>query len=155
MTPAIAGMSATEGMQTYNSDASNKQRNSMTAYNIRNASNIRNESNNRKANTVGTPAKVVMLAKLMKQQNAGRLTTGTLLTSEMTAAAGTIYLGTSWMSPAAGPQESDIRKVSNSREDSNIQQQLEHITLATAAKTIGGHRRQQQKEDPQQQRCQK
>jgi hypothetical protein len=149
-------MSATEGMQTYSSDASNKQRNSMTAYNIRNASNIRNESNSRTANTVGTPAKAGMLAKLMKQQNAGRLTTaGTLLTSEMTAAAGTIYLGTSWMSTAAGPQESDSRKVSNCREDSNIQQQLEHITLATAAKTIGGHRRQQQKKDPQLQRCQK
>jgi hypothetical protein len=119
----------------------------MTAYNIRNESKIRNESNNRTANTEGTPAKAGMLAKLMKQQNAGRLiTAGTLLTLDMTAAAGTIYLGTSWMSTAAGPQESDSRKVSNSREDSNIQQQLEHFTLATAAKTIGGHRRQQQKE---------
>jgi hypothetical protein len=59
------------------------------------------------------------------------------------------------MSTAAGPQESDSRKVSTSREDSNIQQQLEHFTLATAAKTIEGRRRQMQKEDPQQQRCQK
>jgi hypothetical protein len=38
----------------------------------------------------------------------------------MTAAAETI--GTSWMLTAAGPPESDSRKVSNSREDSNIQQ---------------------------------
>jgi hypothetical protein len=46
-------------------------------------------------------------------------TTETLLKLEMTAAAEKI--GTSWMSTAAEPQESANRKVSNSREDSNIQ----------------------------------
>jgi hypothetical protein len=60
----------------------------------------------------------------------------------MTAAAETI--GTSWMSPAAGPPESDSRKVSNSREDSNIhqgyqqqQQELHTTTSATSGQQKG------------------
>ncbi len=64
------------------------------------------------------------------------------LTSEMTTAAGT--LGTSWMSTAVRPPESDSKKASNNREDSNIQQghqqqQQESTarTLATSAETIG------------------
>jgi hypothetical protein len=66
-----------------------------------------NESNNR----TGTPAIVGMLSKVVNQQHAGRPTTArTMLTSEMTAAAGTI--GTSWLSTAAGPPDS--RKVSHS-----------------------------------------
>jgi hypothetical protein len=54
---------------------------------------------------------VGLLAKVVKQQRAGRGTrAGTLLTSEMTAAAGTIGPST-----AAGPPESGSRKVSNNR----------------------------------------
>ncbi len=93
----------------------------MTAHNSGKTRNSRNESSNRTANTVWTPAKARMLAKVVNlQKHAGRPTTaGTLLKSEMTAAAGTI--GTSWMSSAVGPPD-DSRKVSNSRGDSNIQQ---------------------------------
>jgi hypothetical protein len=64
----------------------------------------------------------------------------------MTAAAGII--GTSWMSTAVGPPESDSRKVGimtiTSREDNNIrqghqqqQQELTTITLGTTAETTG------------------
>ncbi len=50
-----------------------------------------------------------LIAKVVLQQRAGRPTrAGILLTSEMTAAAGTIGTST-----AAGPSESDSRKVSN------------------------------------------
>jgi hypothetical protein len=55
------------------------------------------------------------------------------------------------MSTAAGPPESDSRKVSNSRVDSNIQQgghQQQQQELATTTSAIS--RRQQQKRDPQQ-----
>jgi hypothetical protein len=54
-----------------------------------------------------------MLAEVVKRPTTARA----LITSEMTAAAGTI--GTSWMS--TGPPESDIMKF-NSREDSSIHQ---------------------------------
>jgi hypothetical protein len=53
-----------------------------------------------------------------------------VLTSEMTEAVGTI--GTSWMSTAAGPPESDSRKVSN---NSIKGQQYSGGTPATAAGT--------------------
>ncbi len=54
-----------------------------------------------------------MLAKVVKHQRGERpATAGTVLTAEMTVAAGTI--GTSWMSTAVGPPESDSRKVGNS-----------------------------------------
>jgi hypothetical protein len=62
----------------------------------------------------------------------------------MKAAAGII--GTSWMSTAVGPPESDSRKVGiiTSREDNNIrqghqqqQQELTTITLGTTAETTG------------------
>ncbi len=95
-------------------------------------------------NTVGTEAKVGLLAKVVKQQCGERpATAGTVLTAEMTAAAGTI--GTSWMSTAVGPPESDSRKVGNSsRDHSNIQQEhqqqqqeLTTRTLETSAETIG------------------
>jgi hypothetical protein len=80
-----------------------------------------------------------MLAKVVKQQHAGRPTLeGTMLKPEMTEEGGT--KGTSWMSKAAGQPKSGTRKVSNSREDSNIQkghkqqqQALTTKTLATAA----------------------
>jgi hypothetical protein len=66
------------------------------------------------------------------------------LTAEMTAAEGII--GTSWMSTAVGPPESDSRKVGiiTSIEDNNIrqghqqqQQELTTITLGTTAETTG------------------
>jgi len=69
-----------------------------------------------------------------------------LLTSEMKKAAGTI--GTSWMSTAVRPPESDSRKASNNREASIIQggqqQQQESTTRtkATSVETIGTYRRQ-------------
>ncbi len=44
--------------------------NTMTAHNTRNASNSRNESNSRTANTVGTPIRAGMLAKVMKPATA-------------------------------------------------------------------------------------
>jgi hypothetical protein len=59
-------------------------------------------------------------------------------TSEMTTEAET--RGTLWMSTLAGPPELDSRKVSNSREDSNIQlghqqqQELKTWTFATSAR---------------------
>jgi hypothetical protein len=40
--------------------------NIITAHNSRNTNNIRNESNNRTANTLWTPAKAGMLAKIVK-----------------------------------------------------------------------------------------
>jgi hypothetical protein len=89
--------------------------NSMTTQNSRNASISRNESNDRKANAVGKPAKAGMIAKVVKTTRAGRPTTaGTLLTSEMTAAAG--ILGTSWMSTAAEAPESDSSGMSATME---------------------------------------
>ncbi len=71
----------------------------------------------------------------------------------MTAVAGTI--GTSWMSTAAGSTESDSRKVSNSREDSNIPQGHQQKQHELATTTLATSRRQQQKGDPQQKGCQK
>jgi hypothetical protein len=60
----------------------------------------------------------------------------------MTAEEGTI--GTSWMSTESRPPESDNRKVRNSREDTNIQQEhqqqqqeLTARTFATSTVTIG------------------
>jgi hypothetical protein len=44
----------------------------MTAHNSRDASNSRNESNNKTANTVATPEKAGMLAKVMKSTTACR-----------------------------------------------------------------------------------
>ncbi len=44
--------------------------NNMTAHNSRNASNSRNESKSRTANTVGTPIRAGMLAKVMKPATA-------------------------------------------------------------------------------------
>ncbi len=82
----------------------------MTAHNNRNESNSRNEINNRTANTVGMEAKVGLLAKVVKQQRGGRpATAGTVLTAEMTTAAGKI--GTSWITTAVGLPESDSRNI--------------------------------------------
>jgi hypothetical protein len=106
-------------------DASNS--NSNDSSNSRDERNSRNATtpgthNNNSNNTVVTPAIEGMLAKVMKpaltcrEANYSRDT----FKPEMTAAAGTIE--TSWMSTAAGPPESDRRKVSNNSEASNIQQ---------------------------------
>jgi hypothetical protein len=136
--PATAGMQATA--VTPATSNSKDDSNSVTDNNGRNASYSRNASNNRTANTVETEAKkkVGMLAKVVKQQHAG-----TLLTSEMTAAAETI--GTSWMSTAAGPPESDSRKVSNSTVektsifsmDTRNSSRTNNYNITTAVETIG------------------
>jgi hypothetical protein len=72
-----------------------KGRQQYNDHNSRNAYNSRHESNNRTADTIYTPAKPEMLAKVVKPPASRPTTAGTLLKSEMTAAAGTI--GTSWM----------------------------------------------------------
>jgi hypothetical protein len=59
------------------------------------------------------------------------------------------------MSTAAGPPESDSRKVSISREDSNIQQGNQQKQQKLTTTTSATSRRQQQKGDPQQKGCQK
>jgi hypothetical protein len=66
----------------------------MNAYNSRNAASASMKATTVTANTIETSAKAWMLGKVVNQQNGGRPTTvhtlGTLLTSEMTAAAGMI-----------------------------------------------------------------
>jgi hypothetical protein len=89
---AIAGMQATT--MTPATSNSKDYSTSMTAHNSRNASknsnerNNSNESNNRTANTIETPAKAEMLPKVLKP--AAAAAAGTRITSEMTAAAGTV-----------------------------------------------------------------
>jgi hypothetical protein len=89
----------------------------MTVHNSRNESNRRNESNNRTPKTVGTQAKAVMLAKVVKQQHEANLSRAPVKIS---------------------------RKFSNIREDiiiqqGHLQQQQEFTTRtsATASETIG------------------
>ncbi len=68
----------------------------------------------------------------MKQQHGGRpATAGTVLTAEITAAAGTI--GTSWMSTIVGPQDLDSRKVGNSAVEKTA------ILSRDTATALGGH----------------
>ncbi len=96
----------------------------MTAHNSRNASNSRNKSNNRRANTVGTEPKVGLLVIVVKQQHGGGpATAGTVLTAEITAAAGTIV----------GPPDLDGRKVGNSTVEKTA------ILSGDTATAAGGH----------------
>ncbi len=61
----------------------------MTAHNCRDASNSRNESNNKTANTVATPEKAGMLAKVVKPATACRKAYSRIpLISGMAGAAG-------------------------------------------------------------------
>jgi hypothetical protein len=86
-----------------------------------------------------------MLALAVKQNYPGMLTTaGTLLTSEMIAAARTI--GTSWMSTGAEPPESDSRK------SATVEKTGTHnLNIFNASRDDRNIRLQQQKGDPQQQ----
>jgi hypothetical protein len=66
-----------------------------------------------------------MLAKVVKQQRAGRpITAGTVLTSEMTAAAGT--MGTSWMWKVGNSTVEKTAIFSRDTSNSNRSSQLEH-----------------------------
>jgi cysteine synthase len=95
---AAAALPAAVGIQaiavTPATSNSKDDSNSMTAHNSRNAAtaSMKATTATATANTIETSAKAWMLGKVVNQQNEGRPTTvhtlGTLLTSEMTAAAG-------------------------------------------------------------------
>jgi hypothetical protein len=93
----------------------------MNTHNNRNASNIRNESNNRNANTIWTPANAGMLAKVVRPATAFRETNysrDTVQIRDDSIGRDNRNIMDVISSMTA---RTDSRKVSNSREDSNIQ----------------------------------